>query len=113
MCAHAHLCAYLEPSLASKIPHSLPAGHSSWSAAGLCFLTFWLLGQSRAFSGYTHGWRVMLSVVPALGALVVGITRITGGCTHGLGMVLCVVFRAGPWVVGITRITGGVVGPSG
>jgi len=61
---------------------SFPSGHSSWSAAGLGFFTFWLFGQTQAFSGYPHVWRISFSLVPAFAALVVGITRITDYWHH-------------------------------
>ncbi|KAL6751977.1 phosphatidic acid phosphatase type 2/haloperoxidase [Haematococcus lacustris] len=61
---------------------SFPSGHSSWSGAGLGFLTAWLLGQTRAFTGGGRAWPLMLSLVPLLASLVVGVTRITDYWHH-------------------------------
>ena len=47
------------------------------SAAGLGFLTFYLLGQLRAYSGGGFAWRVVLACIPALIAVAIGITRVT------------------------------------
>ena len=56
---------------------SFPSGHSSMSASGLGFLTFYLLGQLGAYSGRGYAWRVVLSCLPALVAITIGITRVT------------------------------------
>eukprot|EP00201_Polytomella_parva_P008743 CAMPEP_0175052716 /NCGR_PEP_ID=MMETSP0052_2-20121109/8513_1 /TAXON_ID=51329 ORGANISM="Polytomella parva, Strain SAG 63-3" /NCGR_SAMPLE_ID=MMETSP0052_2 /ASSEMBLY_ACC=CAM_ASM_000194 /LENGTH=611 /DNA_ID=CAMNT_0016317149 /DNA_START=192 /DNA_END=2027 /DNA_ORIENTATION=- len=39
-----------DQSMDREIRKSFPSGHSSWSAAGLGFLSLWLLGQTRALS---------------------------------------------------------------
>eukprot|EP00798_Chlamydomonas_sp_ICE-L_P030785 gene30786-35826_t len=55
---------------------SFPSGHSSLSSAGLGFLTFFLLSQTKAFSGTCHPWRVFISLMPAVGAILIGVTRV-------------------------------------
>ena len=62
------------------------------SAAGLRFLTFYLIGQLKAYSGGGFAWRVVLSCLPALVAVAIGITRVTDYWHHpsdvmtGLGL---------------------------
>lgn len=52
-----------------------PTGHSSWSAAGLCFITWWLLDRLRVFDGSGHTWRLLAAVIPAMAAVAVGVSR--------------------------------------
>ncbi|GAX79829.1 hypothetical protein CEUSTIGMA_g7269.t1 [Chlamydomonas eustigma] len=66
---------------------SFPSGHSSMSASGLGLLTYYLLGQTRAFAGDGHSWHLVVSLVPALLAVAVGVTRITD-CWHHTSDVL-------------------------
>lgn len=53
------------------------AGHSSWSASALCFITWWLLDRLRVFDGSGHTWRLLAAVMPAMAALAVGVSRYT------------------------------------
>jgi hypothetical protein len=46
--------------------------------SGLGFLSWWLLGQTRAFVSPGRAWAFVVSMIPFLAAIVVGITRITG-----------------------------------
>ncbi|KAG2424749.1 hypothetical protein HYH02_015131 [Chlamydomonas schloesseri] len=75
-----------------EVHKSWPSGHSSLSAAGLGFLTFWLLGQLRAFAAPSpwfwgaasaaappskgRQWRFLVAILPSLGAVAVGVTRV-------------------------------------
>ncbi|PNH09835.1 Lipid phosphate phosphatase 1 [Tetrabaena socialis] len=64
-----------------EVRKSWPSGHSSLSAAGLGFLTFFLLGQLRAFSMPPGGragrlWRFLVALLPGFGAIVVAVTRV-------------------------------------
>lgn len=61
-----------------------PAGHSSWSAAGLCYCTWLLLDRLHVFgaAGAGHPWRLLLACMPALAALAVGISRVTDYWHH-------------------------------
>lgn len=53
-----------------------PAGHSSWSAAGLCYCTWILLDRLQVFgSGSGHPWRLLVAGMPSLAALAVGVSR--------------------------------------
>ncbi|MEW5302647.1 MAG: hypothetical protein WDW36_005410 [Sanguina aurantia] len=68
--------------MSRQIRKSFPSGHSSWSASGLGFLSLLLLGQARPFAGGVFsGWRLVLPLLPAVGAVAVGITRVTD-CWH-------------------------------
>ncbi len=53
-----------------------PTGHSSWSAAGLGFTTYFLLGQLQAFTGSGQVWKFFIAVLPGLGAVAVACTRV-------------------------------------
>lgn len=53
----------------------IAAGHSSWSAAGLGYLTFFLWDVLTPMDGGGHAWRLVVALLPAAGALAVGITR--------------------------------------
>uniref|UniRef100_A0A383VZN4 Phosphatidic acid phosphatase type 2/haloperoxidase domain-containing protein n=1 Tax=Tetradesmus obliquus TaxID=3088 RepID=A0A383VZN4_TETOB len=63
---------------------SFPSGHSSWSAAGLCYCTWLLLDRLHVFgaAGAGHPWRLLLACMPALAALAVGISRVTDYWHH-------------------------------
>ena len=78
---------------------SFPSGHSSMSASGLGFLTYYLLGQLKVYSGGGLAWRVVLSCIPALVAIAIGITRVTDYWCVCLGCVICVpvVLLGGHW----------------
>lgn len=55
---------------------SFPSGHSSVSAAGLGFLTFFFFGQTKAFISGGNIWRVSFSLLPSFGAIAIAITRV-------------------------------------
>lgn len=60
----------------NEIRKSFPSGHSSISAAGLGFLTYWLLGQFKSFAGRGYSWSFAVALLPGFGAIVVGVTRV-------------------------------------
>lgn len=88
-------------------PPSQYTGHSSWAASGLGFLTFYLMGQTRAMAGSGRAWRLFVSIIPALVAIIVGVTRITDywhhvsdvcvGLVLGFGVSLIVYKQLYPW----------------
>lgn len=55
---------------------SFPSGHSSFSFSGLGYLSLWLAGQLRVFRPRTDLARVLVSLAPALGALMVALSRL-------------------------------------
>ncbi|GFR53060.1 hypothetical protein Agub_g15735 [Astrephomene gubernaculifera] len=62
-----------------EIRKSWPSGHSSLSAAGLGFTTFYFLGQLRPFSHSACAgrlWRFLLPLLPSFGAVAVAVTRV-------------------------------------
>eukprot|EP00878_Enallax_costatus_P021035 GHUV01022254.1.p1 GENE.GHUV01022254.1~~GHUV01022254.1.p1 ORF type:complete len:161 (+),score=31.44 GHUV01022254.1:120-602(+) len=61
---------------------SFPSGHSSWSASGLCYVTWFLIDRLQAFDGSGHPWRLMVASLPAMAAVSVGITRYTDYWHH-------------------------------
>lgn len=66
----------------NEIRKSFPSGHSSWSAAGLGFTTYFLLGQLQAFTGNGQVWKFFVAVLPGLGAVAVAITRVVDYWHH-------------------------------
>lgn len=79
---------------------SFPSGHSSFSAAGEGFLTFFLLGVTKCFvGGFTIG-RLFASITPCIFALLIGVSRVMD-CWHhpsdvvaglSLGFVIAYIF---------------------
>ena len=71
-----------------------PAGHTSWSTAGLGYLTFWLLGKLRCFDGSARPMRFVASVLPICCAIWIGrciagaalrtVKELTGSSAAGL-----------------------------
>lgn len=61
---------------------SFPSDHSSTSASGLGLLSFWLAGKLRVFSGPSKIWQLLVSMVPSVGAVAVGLTRIADHQHH-------------------------------
>jgi hypothetical protein len=59
-------------------PICMNPGHSSWSAAGLGFLSWALLDLLSPLDGGGHVWRLVLGWLPAMGACAVGVTRWAG-----------------------------------
>ncbi|ESW18816.1 hypothetical protein PHAVU_006G072700 [Phaseolus vulgaris] len=55
---------------------SFPSGHTSWSFAGLGFLSWYLSGKIRVFDRRGHIGKLCLVLLPLLIAALVGITRV-------------------------------------
>ncbi|XP_057431153.1 probable lipid phosphate phosphatase 4 [Lotus japonicus] len=55
---------------------SFPSGHTSWSFAGLGFLSWYLSGKVRVFDRRGHIAKLCLVLLPLLTASLVGITRV-------------------------------------
>lgn len=55
---------------------SFPSGHTSWSFAGLGFLSLYLAGKIKAFDGKGHVAKLCIVVLPLLFAALVGISRV-------------------------------------
>ncbi|XP_047330353.1 putative lipid phosphate phosphatase 3, chloroplastic [Impatiens glandulifera] len=55
---------------------SFPSGHSSWSFAGLGFLSLYLSGKIKAFDGRGHVAKLGLVFLPLLVASLVAISRV-------------------------------------
>lgn len=54
---------------------SFPSGHSSFSFAGLGFLSLWLCGQLHVLRPRTDLARVLIALAPLTGALLVALSR--------------------------------------
>ncbi|OIW02660.1 hypothetical protein TanjilG_29436 [Lupinus angustifolius] len=55
---------------------SFPSGHTSWSFAGLGFLTWYLSGKVRVFDRRGHIAKLCISLFPLLIASLVGVSRV-------------------------------------
>ncbi|KAF8065455.1 LPP3 [Scenedesmus sp. PABB004] len=72
------------PSVVAEGRKSFPSGHSSWSAAGLCYLTWFLIDRLGALSaaGGGHPWRLVAALLPSAGAVAVGVSRVHDAWHH-------------------------------
>ncbi|XP_004135081.1 lipid phosphate phosphatase 2 [Cucumis sativus] len=61
---------------------SFPSGHTSWSFAGLGFLSFYLSGKMQAFDGKGHVAKLCPVLLPLLGAALVGVSRVNDYWHH-------------------------------
>ncbi|XP_041011005.1 putative lipid phosphate phosphatase 3, chloroplastic isoform X1 [Juglans microcarpa x Juglans regia] len=55
---------------------SFPSGHTSWSFAGLGFLSLYLSGKIEVFDGRGHVAKLCIVILPLLVASLVGISRV-------------------------------------
>ncbi|KAJ8770063.1 hypothetical protein K2173_010094 [Erythroxylum novogranatense] len=55
---------------------SFPSGHTSWSFAGLGFLSLYLAGKIKAFNRKGHVAKLCVVFLPILAASLVGISRV-------------------------------------
>jgi diacylglycerol diphosphate phosphatase/phosphatidate phosphatase len=55
---------------------SFPSGHTSWSFAGLGFLSLYLSAKIKCFDGRGHVAKLCVIFLPLLGACLVGISRV-------------------------------------
>ncbi|KAJ9140802.1 hypothetical protein P3X46_031402 [Hevea brasiliensis] len=55
---------------------SFPSGHTSWSFAGLGFLSWYLSGKIRAFDRRGHVAKLCIIFLPLLVAALIGISRV-------------------------------------
>ncbi|XP_027124824.2 lipid phosphate phosphatase 2-like [Coffea arabica] len=55
---------------------SFPSGHTSWSFAGLGFLSWYLCGKIKAFDQRGHVAKLCLVILPLLVAALIGISRV-------------------------------------
>ncbi|GFZ16038.1 lipid phosphate phosphatase 2 [Actinidia rufa] len=55
---------------------SFPSGHTSWSFAGLGFLSWYLSGKIRAFDRRGHVSKLCIILLPLLVAALVGVSRV-------------------------------------
>lgn len=90
---------------------SFPSGHTSWSTAGLGYLTFWLMGKLRCFDGSAQPMRFVGSLLPLLGAVWIGLTRlqdywhhvedVAAGFVLGLTMAYCFYRQIYPAIISV------------
>ncbi|CAH8381728.1 unnamed protein product [Eruca vesicaria subsp. sativa] len=65
-----------EPEEVKEGHKSFPSGHTSWSFAGLGFLSLYLSGKLKAFNREGHVAKLCIVFVPLLAACLVGISRV-------------------------------------
>ncbi|XP_052176626.1 lipid phosphate phosphatase 2-like [Diospyros lotus] len=61
---------------------SFPSGHTSWSFAGLGFLSLYLSGKIRAFDHRGNVVKVCIVIMPYLMAILVGVSRVSDYWHH-------------------------------
>ncbi|KAG2264517.1 hypothetical protein Bca52824_071596 [Brassica carinata] len=64
-----------EPGEVKEGHKSFPSGHTSWSFAGLGFLSLYLSGKIKAFNREGHVTKLCIVFAPLLAACLVGISR--------------------------------------
>lgn len=118
------LCTTMNEHDFDDVWRSFPSGHSSWSFAGLGFLSLWLLGRTKPYDGRREPWKVCLVLIPYFFAALIGLSRIIdyrhfwtdvfGGAILGSGVaifVYSVFYRSPFWIyAGEFRSTKDVVG---
>ncbi|PHU17931.1 Lipid phosphate phosphatase 1 [Capsicum chinense] len=65
-----------DPKMVKEGYKSFPSGHTSWSFAGLAFLSWYLCGKVKAFDRRGHAAKLCIVLLPLLFAALVGISRI-------------------------------------
>ena len=65
-----------DPAVVKEGRKSFPSGHSSLSFSGLGFLSFYLAGKIRLVDGRGYVWKVLVALLPLLGALLIAISRV-------------------------------------
>ncbi|KAF2533667.1 hypothetical protein F2Q70_00031663 [Brassica cretica] len=65
-----------EPGEVKEGHKSFPSGHTSWSFAGLGFLSLYLSGKIKAFNREGHVTKLCIVFAPLLAACLVGISRV-------------------------------------
>ncbi|KAI3976581.1 hypothetical protein MKX01_008439 [Papaver californicum] len=55
---------------------SFPSGHTSWSFAGLSFLSLYLAGKIKCFDRRGHVAKLCIVLLPLLAAALVGVSRV-------------------------------------
>jgi membrane-associated phospholipid phosphatase len=55
---------------------SFPSGHTSWSFAGMGYLSMYLAGKLGIFDKKGHSWKLLPVILPLFLAIFVGVTRI-------------------------------------
>ncbi|KAL7752213.1 hypothetical protein RI367_002258 [Sorochytrium milnesiophthora] len=77
---------------------SFPSGHSSMSAAGLVFLTLYLYGALKTFSGKAQdstAFKFVFPLIPTVGAALVALSRVRDDRHHLLDVTVGYLLGAG------------------
>ncbi|XP_062180325.1 lipid phosphate phosphatase 2-like [Phragmites australis] len=65
-----------DPGVIKEGHKSFPSGHSSWSFAGLGFLSWYLAGKIKAFDRRGHVAKLCIVILPLLLAAMVAVSRV-------------------------------------
>eukprot|EP00249_Psilotum_nudum_P004785 c18283_g1_i1 orf=344-1273(+) len=65
-----------DPGVIREGHKSFPSGHTSWSFAGLSFLSLYISGKIQLFDRRGHAAKLIIVFLPVLGALLVGLSRV-------------------------------------
>ncbi|XP_038679406.1 lipid phosphate phosphatase 2-like [Tripterygium wilfordii] len=71
-----NVACYGDPEIIKEGYKSFPSGHTSWSFAGLTFLSWYIAGKIRAFDRRGHVAKLCIVLLPILGAALVGVSHI-------------------------------------
>ncbi|XP_057848962.2 lipid phosphate phosphatase 2 [Cryptomeria japonica] len=65
-----------DPAVIKEGHKSFPSGHTSWSFAGLGFLSWYLAGKINLFDRKGHASKLCIIFLPLLAAALVGVSRV-------------------------------------
>ncbi|XP_004364008.1 lipid phosphate phosphatase 3 [Capsaspora owczarzaki ATCC 30864] len=82
MLPNGHLNCTGIPSVIEEGRKSFPSGHSSWSFAGLGYLSLYFAGKLHTFNGHGHVWKFWVSILPLALALYIAMTRVSDYWHH-------------------------------
>ncbi|XP_025809544.1 lipid phosphate phosphatase 2-like isoform X1 [Panicum hallii] len=71
-----------DPAVIKEGHKSFPSGHSSWSFAGLGFLSWYLAGKIKAFDRRGHVAKLCIVLLPLLLAAMVAVSRVSDYWHH-------------------------------
>ncbi|KAG2625980.1 hypothetical protein PVAP13_3KG281000 [Panicum virgatum] len=71
-----------DPAVIKEGHKSFPSGHSSWSFAGLGFLSWYLAGKMKAFDRRGHVAKLCIVLLPLLLAAMVAVSRVSDYWHH-------------------------------
>ncbi|KAF2767376.1 acid phosphatase/Vanadium-dependent haloperoxidase [Teratosphaeria nubilosa] len=77
-----HTICTAQPRLVKDAMMSFPSGHTAAAYASMLYLTLYLSSHLKPFSGRGRDWRLVLTLLPMLGALLIGESLIRDNVHH-------------------------------